>query len=65
MSNSGESGYNSRNGHSSKRVAASFGDMDIDVPRDRNSTFEPQIMKKHQRDVSNIEVKAISYRLAI
>ena len=41
---SGASGSNSRNGHSSKRVTASFGDMDIDVPRDRNSTFEPQIV---------------------
>ena len=57
---SGESGSNSRNGHSSKRVTASFGDMDIDVPRDRNSTFEPQIVKKHQRDVSDIEGKVIS-----
>ena len=57
---SGEGGSNSRNGHSSKRVTASFGDMDIDVPRDRNSTFEPQIVKKHQRDVSDIEGKVIS-----
>ena len=57
---SGASGSNSRNGHSSKRVTASFGDMDIDVPRDRNSTFEPQIVKKHQRDISDIEGKVIS-----
>ena len=57
---SGESGSNSLKGHSSKRVTASFGDMDIDVPRDRNSTFEPQIVKKHQRDVSDIEGKVIS-----
>ena len=57
---SGESGSNSLKGHSSKRVTASFVDMDIDVPRDRNSTFEPQIVKKHQRDVSDIEGKVIS-----
>ena len=41
----GESRSNSRNGHSSKRVTASFGDMDIDVPWDRNSTFEPLLRK--------------------
>ena len=56
----GEGGSNSLNGHSSKRVTASLIDMDIDVPRDRNSTFEPQIVKKHQRDVSDIEGKVIS-----
>ena len=61
----GESRSNSRNGHSSKRVTASFGDMDIDVPWDRNSTFEPllkttEFNQKHQRDVSDIEGKVIS-----
>lgn len=35
----GESGSNSRNGHNSKTVTTSFGDMVLDVPRDRNSTF--------------------------
>ena len=44
---SGESGFNSRNGHSSKSVTTSFGDIDLSVPRDRNSTFEPQSVKKH------------------
>ena len=34
--------------------------MELEVPRDRNSTFEPQIVKKHQRDVSDIENKVIS-----
>ncbi len=57
---SGESGANSRNGHRSKKVTTSFGDMDLEVPRDRNSTFEPQIVKKHQRDVSDIESRVIS-----
>ena len=44
---SGESRFNIRNGHSSKKITTSFGDMDLEVPRDRNSTFEPQIVKKH------------------
>ncbi len=57
---SGESGFNSRNGHSSKSVTTSFGDMDLCVPRDRNSTFEPQIVKKHQKDVSDMENRVIS-----
>ena len=57
---SGESGTNSRNGHSSKTVTTSFGDMDLNIPRDRNSTFEPQIVRKHQRDVSDIENRVIS-----
>ena len=47
----GESGFNSRNGYSSKKVSTSFGDMKLAVLRNRNSTFEPQIVKKHQRDV--------------
>ena len=57
---SGESGFNSRNGHSSKSVTTSFGDMELSVPRDRNSTFEPQIVKKRQKDVSDIESRVIS-----
>ena len=39
---------NSRNGHSSKTMKASFGDVEIAVPRDRNSEFEPQLVKKQQ-----------------
>ena len=59
----GESGSNSRNGHSSKTVTTSFEDMALDEPRDRNSTFEPQIVRKHQRDVSDIENRDISAHL--
>lgn len=35
-----------RNGYKSKRVNSSYGSMEIDVPQDRRSTFEPQIVKK-------------------
>ena len=38
-----------RNGYKSKRVNSSYGSMDIDVAQDRKSTFEPQIVKKHQK----------------
>ena len=49
-----------RNGYKSKRVNSSYGSMDIDVPQDRKSTFEPQIVKKHQKDISDIDQKIIS-----
>ena len=39
---------NSRNGHSQKTMHTSYGDMEIDVPRDRKGEFEPQIIKKYQ-----------------
>lgn len=38
-----------RNGYKSKRVNSSYGSMDIDVPQDRKSTFEPQIVKNVRR----------------
>jgi len=37
------------NGYKSKRVNSSYGSMDINVPQDRKSTFEPQIVKKRQK----------------
>lgn len=44
-----------RNGHKTKRVNSSYGSMDIEVPKDRNSTFEPQVVKKRQKDISDID----------
>ena len=38
---------NSRNGHSSKTLRTSFGDVDVSVPRDRKGEFEPQVLKKN------------------
>lgn len=49
-----------RNGYKSKRVNSSYASMDIDVPQDRKSTFEPQIVKKRQKDISDIDQKIIS-----
>lgn len=49
-----------RNGYKSKRVNSSYGSMDIDVPQDRKSTFEPQIVKKRQKDISDIDQKIVS-----
>ena len=52
---------NSRNGHSQKTMHTSYGDMEIDIPRDRNGEFEPQIVKKYQNSVTqDMEEKIIS-----
>jgi len=55
-----EEDRNYRNGYKTKRVNSSYGSMDIDVPQDRNSTFEPQVVKKRQKDISEIDHKIIS-----
>ena len=50
----------SRNGYSPKTVTSSIGSIDLDVPRDRKGDFEPQVVKKHQTDISNIEDQVLS-----
>lgn len=50
---------NSRNGYSQKTVQSSAGEMEIKVPRDRQGEYVPQLVKKHQTDVSSIEDKVI------
>lgn len=49
-----------RNGYKSKRINSSYGSMEIQVPQDRRSTFEPQVVKKRQKDISEIDQKIIS-----
>lgn len=49
-----------RNGYKRKRINSSYGSMDIQVPQDRKSTFEPQVVKKRQKDISDIDQKIIS-----
>lgn len=51
---------NKRNGYSTKTIKSQYGEFPIEVPRDRNGEFEPQIVPKHQRDISGIEEKIIS-----
>lgn len=51
---------NYRNGYKEKTVNTSYGSMSIEVPQDRKSTFEPQIVKKRQKDISEIDQKIIS-----
>jgi len=48
---------NSRNGYSSKTLISEDGTFDVDVPRDREGSFEPQLVKKHQRRLTGMDDK--------
>lgn len=51
---------NSRNGYTPKTVRSSHGDIKLDIPRDRNGNFEPELIRKYENDISQIEGKIIS-----
>ncbi len=51
---------NYRNGYSQKNLRSSFGDVDLDIPRDRKSEFEPQIVKKYETVCNELDKKIIS-----
>ena len=51
---------NYRNGYTSKTLKSSVGEIKIDVPRDRNGQFEPEVVPKYKRDISEIENKIIA-----
>jgi putative transposase len=51
---------NSRNGSTPKTVKGEFGEVRIETPRDRNATFEPQILKKHQTRFDGFDDKILS-----
>src|SRR6187402_1272612 len=51
---------NSRNGKSSKKVKTSMGEVELEIPRDRNGTFEPVLIPKRSRTVEGIEEIVIS-----
>ena len=55
-----EAKTNYRNGYKDKRVKTTSGEIAIEVPQDRNSEFEPQIVPKYKRDISEIEQKIIN-----
>jgi len=56
----GDLSGNSRNGYSNKKLNSEFGEIDINVPRDRNGTFEPQIIPKRKKNRPGIETLIIS-----
>lgn len=51
---------NSRNGFSSKQIRTQDGQFDLDIPRDRDSSFEPQLVKKHQTRFTSMDDKILS-----
>ena len=48
------------NGYSNKTVKSTYGEIDVNVPRDREGSFEPQAIPKRSRDISGIEDKVLS-----
>ena len=51
---------NSRNGKSTKTLKGEAGEIEIEVPRDRNGSFEPQMIEKHQTRFSGFDEKILS-----
>lgn len=56
----GRNSGNSRNGSYSKKVKTSAGEVEVEVPRDRNGDYEPQILKKYQTGSNELEEKIIA-----
>ena len=52
--------HDSRNGYKPKTLKSSMGEIPIQVPQDRNSDFEPQVVPKYKKDISEIEGKIIA-----
>lgn len=51
---------NYRNGSSKKTIKTSQGELDLSIPRDRNSEFDPVVVEKHNRDISDVDSKIIN-----
>lgn len=51
---------NRRNGHTKKNVRSEYGELELEVPRDREGEFEPTVVKKRQRDVTGIEEQILA-----
>src|SRR3977135_3749759 len=56
----GNNSGNSRNGKSTKTLKGTFGELALETPRDRNGTFEPQIIEKHQTRFTGFDENIIS-----
>jgi putative transposase len=56
----GNNSGNSRNGKSAKTIKGTFGEIALETPRDRNGTFEPQIIEKHQTRFTGFDQNIIS-----
>lgn len=56
----GNQSGNVRNGHSAKTISGDFGEVDITVPRDRDASFSPQLLPKHQRRIPGFDERILS-----
>ena len=56
----GRNGSNSRNGYSSKRLKGDHGEIELQTPRDRHSSFEPQLVKKRQTRITGMDDQILS-----
>ena len=56
----GDHSGNSRNGKTKKTVKSNYGNVELEISRDRNAEFEPIVVKKHQRSISSFDDKIIS-----
>ena len=56
----GRDGGNSRNGKSRKRIKTDTREIDLEIPRDRNGSFEPQLVPKHKRRLPGFDEKVIA-----
>ena len=60
LANEAEASRNHRNGSSPKKVLTAGGELQLDIPRDRLSSFEPQLVGKHQRRMPGFDDQVIS-----
>ncbi|EKP7192533.1 IS256 family transposase [Salmonella enterica] len=58
--NAPKTGSNTRNGYSSKTVLCDDGEIELNTPRDRENTFEPQLIKKHQTRITQMDGQILS-----
>ena len=58
--NAPKTGSNTRNGYSSKTVLSDDGEIELNTPRDRENTFEPQLIKKHQTRITQMDSQILS-----
>ena len=56
----GKATANRRNGHTGKSVRSEYGEIDLEVPRDRDGEFEPAVVKKRQKSVTGIEDQIVA-----
>ena len=54
---SNETNPNYRNGYSSKTIESSFGEVGLDIPRDRKAQFEPKVVKKYETVCNELDKK--------